>query len=364
MSYIGGTFEHDIFVSYSHGDVDGSGSSLLKQWSHGLVHQLEKELKAFPDIGPHINVFLDQHHRPDQGLDPNSHLTEALKSKISTSGILTVIMCPHYLGSDWCRREREWWFATTKSHGFDPVNRLAVARVWPAEDKDWPIELCDAEGVSLVGNYFFNKELAADYPQPYGWPKVDDTTVGEFRNALLDLVTTLRRTLIRTKTRISERKKQDELKARLSAENGQLIYLHARQEHEAEWSRAVARLSDAGFSVFPLAPEHSGMDIKTAEKVRIDRVKTMTGCDAILILGVDHSSSLSSDIATIGRLDRQQAIARSLRPLPCGVLDTLGLARTRPTWPKQIGQLGIDWLDVTDKNPAILIRNWLSGVSA
>jgi hypothetical protein len=106
------------------------------------------------------------------------------------------------------------------------------------------------------------------------------------------------------------------------------------------------------------------MDLKTAEKVRIDRVKTMTGCDAILILGVDHSSSLSSDIATIGRLDRQQAIARSSRPLPCGVLDTLGLARTRPTWPKQIGQLGIDWLDVTDKNPAILIRNWLSGVSA
>ena len=49
MSFVGDPFRHDIFVSYSHGDVTGSGDSKLKRWSGAFARELESELRAeFP----------------------------------------------------------------------------------------------------------------------------------------------------------------------------------------------------------------------------------------------------------------------------------------------------------------------------
>ena len=46
MSYVKDPFKHDIFVSYSHGNVDGTDDSALKAWSQGFVKVLEAELKT------------------------------------------------------------------------------------------------------------------------------------------------------------------------------------------------------------------------------------------------------------------------------------------------------------------------------
>ena len=40
MAHLGPEFRHDIFVSYSHGDVDGSGASPLKGWSQAFAREL------------------------------------------------------------------------------------------------------------------------------------------------------------------------------------------------------------------------------------------------------------------------------------------------------------------------------------
>ena len=41
MARLAPEFRHDIFVSYSHGDVKGDGTSLLKTWSQGFARELE-----------------------------------------------------------------------------------------------------------------------------------------------------------------------------------------------------------------------------------------------------------------------------------------------------------------------------------
>ena len=85
MSFLGEPFKHDLFVSYSHGDFDGSGKSNLKTWSQAFVRELEGELRQHPKFRE-LKIFLDQHHRPDQGLDPMEALTEQLRDEIGAAG--------------------------------------------------------------------------------------------------------------------------------------------------------------------------------------------------------------------------------------------------------------------------------------
>jgi len=40
VSYIGEPFRHDLFVTYSHGTIEGAEVSPLKRWSDGFIEQL------------------------------------------------------------------------------------------------------------------------------------------------------------------------------------------------------------------------------------------------------------------------------------------------------------------------------------
>ena len=128
MSYVGDPFRHDIFVSYSHGDVAADGELRLKQWSQGFAQELEKELQAFADIGGQIRVFLDADRRPDHGVDPLAPLSDKLKQEVAGSAILAVLMSDHYIGSSWCQRERIGWIEAQQAHKFAHENRIAVAK--------------------------------------------------------------------------------------------------------------------------------------------------------------------------------------------------------------------------------------------
>ena len=64
MSYVGGPFSNDIFVSYAHGDALRDGKSQLRRWSEGFAEQLRYELQAIPKIGSALRLFLDTSDRP------------------------------------------------------------------------------------------------------------------------------------------------------------------------------------------------------------------------------------------------------------------------------------------------------------
>jgi hypothetical protein len=361
MGFLGEPFKHDLFVSYSHGDFDGSGQSNLKKWSQAFVKELEGELRQHPKFR-HLTIFLDQDHRPDQGLDPMRALTGQLQNEIGASGVLTVLMSPHYLLSRWCGDEREWWFECQVKHGLASDGRIALARIWPTEDP-WPAAFLDEGGEPLVGIAFYDLKNAAFHPWPHDWPDCTGAR-GLFREALLDMVGRIWKRLAAVKEQLEEQKRRKAETERLSAASERVIYLHARQAHEEAWQRAGDALLERGFVVMPTEPDPVERDPNRAREVSERRVETLSACDGLLLLGADDGRALDADLVVVGRQDRHLARARSQRLLPCAVLDTAGAAIATPRRKAMARALEIGWIDTTQAIWTPDVARWLVDAGA
>ncbi|MCB1875948.1 MAG: toll/interleukin-1 receptor domain-containing protein [Chromatiales bacterium] len=362
MSYVGEPFKHDIFVSYSHGDVDGTGVSKLKQWSQAFVRELESELRAHPTFGREVSLFLDQHLRPEQGLDPLAPLTDQLREDIGASAILTVLMSPQYQRSQWCDEERQWWRARQDELGLSADGRIAVARIWPTADA-WPEVFCDSRGEQLIGFPFFDKTRAELRPQPYEWPEPEPDSKGPFRDALLDMVGWLGLRLQDLKDQLDEKRRQQADAARLGSGEGQVVYLHGRAEHARDWEQAGQRLSDSGFVVLPGEPDPIVQDPRRLQEIRRGRIEVLSGCDALLLVGCDDGRALDADLVVVGRQDRQSAKAVSNRPLPCALLDRVGGDVANPKRKTAAHGLRVEWIDATQDPWTPKVRQWLTSVA-
>lgn len=363
MAYVGKPFKHDIFVSYSHGDVDGIGESKLKQWSQAFVRELESELKTLPGLGSELSIFLDQHHRLQQSLDPMEPLTDQLRTEIQQSAILTVLMSPHYLASDWCREEREWWFANQLVSGMLEKNRAAVARIWPTSEV-WPAELCDQRGEHLLGFTFYDKSRADVRPQPFEWPSPGPSSRGSFRDALLDMVARLKLSLDEVKDKLDDLQRQDAEAARLSATGGQVVYLHGRADQQQAWEETGEQLSAKGLVVLPGEPEPVENNPSRIQEIRQTRVKTLSACDALLLLGTDNGRALDADLVVVGRQDRQSARALSNRLLPCALLDNGGQQIATVQRKTAACNLQVEWIDATHTPWVGDVQQWLSSAGS
>ncbi len=362
MSYVGDPFLHDIFISYSHGDVDGHGNARLQQWSESFALELEAELKAFPDIGAGISVFLDQHYRHGSGVDPMDPLDPQLKKKITGSAILAVLMSPHYLTSRWCGDERDWWFEAQAQHELPAEGRVSVARIWPTADA-WPDSLADHKGNQLVGYHFFDRARAETRPQPFGWPKVDRETGNPFRDAVLNMVGDLRVKLLALHEELEDRKRRAENMKRLSATDGQIIYLHGRQSQEEKWNQMNEFLAQEGFVVGNVGPEPMESDPRLIRQSQNLRVQTMSGCDAIFLVGAEDERELAADLMVVGRLDRHAAVALSNKLLPCAVLDTAGAINVNNDWQRKAAALDIEWFDASTEPWLPGVQTWLQEIA-
>jgi hypothetical protein len=361
MCFLGEPFRHDLFVSYSHGDFDGSGQSNLKKWSQAFVNELENDLKQHPKYEK-LKIFLDQHHRPNQGVDPTEPLTQQLREDIGAAGLLAILMSPRYLLSEWCGHERDWWLGCQANHGLAINGRIVVARIWPTNDS-WPPALLDEGGHPLVGFTFYDLAKAELRPQPYEWP--DPTGAkGPFREALLDMVGRIWQRLASLKEQLEEQQRRKAEAERLIAGSGQVIYLHARQAHANAWHRARQALKTRKFVVAPSEPDPVERDPNRAREIAERRVETLTGCDGLLLLGGDDGRALEADLIVVGRQDRQLARARSERLLPCAVLDTAGPVSATPDRKDMAQSLGINWIDATGDVWPTEVQSWLVQASA
>jgi TIR domain len=361
MSFLGEPFKHDLFVTYSHGDFDGTGKSKLKTWSQAFVRELEDELGLHPKIRG-IEIFLDQHKRSDQGVDPMAALTKQLRIEIGAAGLLIVLMSPHYLHSKWCRQERDWWAKCQKKHGLALDGRIAIARIWPTEDP-WPKIFVDEHGEPLVGFAFYDLEKAPSHPWPHEWP--DPTGAkGPFRSALLDMVGRIWQHLTAVKEQLEERRQRPAEAARLAAKAGQVIYLHGREAHAKAWGRARLVLTKRQFVVTPARPDPVERNPKRAREITDRRVEILSGCDGLLLLGTEDEYALEADLIVVGRRDRHSARDRSDRLLPCAVLDTVGPKSATPEYKEMARSLGIHWIDTTRDLWPIEVEGWLAEASA
>ena len=361
MTYAGLPFTNDLFVSYSHGD-DGSGGAYLQPWSAAFAKELARELRSDRKFRLDLQVFLDQDHRPGQGVDPMAPLTEQLRERIAGSALLVVLMSPDYLASAWCTEERDWWCARQLELGVPAEERIAVVHIWPT-DEAWPSALTDSRGHPLVGFDFYQAAEGMP-PRPLGWAEMPGPFGPDFRKALLGIVGRLYPKLDAMKARADEHRRAAEEAARLAQPGGQSIYLHGRVDHAVAWERAAITLTDSGFAVVPGEPDAVEHDPKKLQTVRERRVEALTACDALLLLGTEDGRALDADLVVVGKHDRQSARARSNRLLPCGLLDTVGPAIATPVRKATARIVQADWIDGTQPQWAPKVQRWLVGKSA
>lgn len=199
MPYLNKPFKHDVFISYGHGDFDGDGASPLKQWSLQFAEKLRRDIcqvRLFRDF----DLFIEQARHPDQSLDPTESLVQQLEKVVDASALLLIIMSPDYLGSEWCKKELQWWLDANKNSPFDPMSRIFICRAMPNvtgldwdagyDDESWPDEFKQG----LVGFWFHSRKDVDFGTKPFFWDG-SSNDLDEYNSAMLELVRTVTRRL-------------------------------------------------------------------------------------------------------------------------------------------------------------------------
>src|SRR4029450_12263093 len=117
LSYVGGPFLHDLFITYSHGGDDGTGQGYLAPWSGCFKKELEREFRMNPKFRQDLRIFIDKDYRPGQGLDPMDPLSDELRTQAGGAALLVALVSPDYLTSGWCTRERDGWRGRQRGRG-------------------------------------------------------------------------------------------------------------------------------------------------------------------------------------------------------------------------------------------------------
>jgi hypothetical protein len=345
--YLGEPFQHDLFVSYSHGAFKGQHDSDLKLWSQKFAESLRNDLAGTLEFED-ISVYLDQSERADESVDRTADLPDHLKQRLHASALLTVLMTPHYLRSDWCRQEREWWREKNDPDTLGAGGRIFICRVRPTDAKTWPKELPAA-----VGYYCYDQNKHPDKARPFTWLGADDD-LNLYKNLLIDLSGDLMERLRKIKAVLDERRRQEEQVRKYAESNGQILFLHGRPHATAAWDRASDRLQESGFYVVPDRPIPVAADGGLDPEYRTQLVNS----DGVLLLGAEDGRALDTDIIVIGRNFRNLAAAS--RPfLPCAVLNIAGEPLRTPRRLKNVNNLRMGWIDSTIDDSPLQVRSWL-----
>jgi hypothetical protein len=176
MSFVGGPYTHDVFVSYAHGeDLEEAYGDPCKNplytWSCTLIdnlrHQISHNLCPFsrkPD------VWMDRALRSTGSLEGN------LKKEIRSSALFVALISPYYLRSTWCQDEARTF--SDFAGGFPPVerqDRIFAVSIVPTEREEWPPALRDDDQKAFLGMEFYRKR--GELWHTLGWP--DPSVAGE-----------------------------------------------------------------------------------------------------------------------------------------------------------------------------------------
>lgn len=367
MSFVGEPYTSDVFISYSHGDVRGTGDSNFKQWSKGFWRELEREFEAHDDLEG-LTIFFDSNDRSTEGVDPFVALDPHLENQASNAAVFLPLISPRYLKSEWCLRELAWWRAAQDKRSLDTRGRLAPVLIWgmpPAGMTTWSDALKEIGLSQLTGINFFPRDKVLMRPQPFGWPATGERIEDHrFFEPLLDVVGYLRQHLIEFKSIVAESRtagpptRPDGVKPS--------VYLHGRSDAPKEWDAAADALSEAGFPVSPDGPELVESDAAKRSRIREQRIGAMSACDALMVVGPEDSATFSEELVVLGKADRDLAIDRAERVLglpgkrlPCAVVDTVsdpGRAKRRRAWAEN-NRLG--WFELSDPAWVDRASDWL-----
>ena len=158
MAFLLPFFEYDVFVSYSHGVQSPSADAPLKEWTLDLIRKLESDIRAVDIEFDDLHIWRDEH------IDPTIQLSDELRAKVKSSGILLIVMSPRYLASTWCQDELEWFKQQVLNRERDQ-GRVFIIRALRTDENRWPEFLRDTRGHPLPGFQYHDKQDS----MPYGW---------------------------------------------------------------------------------------------------------------------------------------------------------------------------------------------------
>ena len=350
MCFVGKPFQHDLFVSYSHGAFKGNQDSDLKLWSQQFAEDLRAELALELET---ISVYLDQSNRSDESVDRTADLPEHLRGRVHKSALLTILMTPQYLRSEWCRQEREWWCNEHQPDTLGAGGRIFICRSRPTGAIPWPPELPAA-----LGYDFYDPDIEAHRSRPFGW-KGRTRDREAYIDLLIEVAGDMTQRLRTIRAILDERRRQEEQASKYSEPNGQILFLHGRPHATAAWDQACDRLLAAGFYIVPDKPVPLAADGGLEPEYQTQ----LATSDGVLLLGTEDGPAIDTDIIVIGRHFRN--LAAATKPyLPCAVLNAAGEPLRTPRRLRNTRNLRMGWIDSTGDDWPIQVRAWLLEASA
>jgi hypothetical protein len=342
MSFLSPYFEYDAFVSYSHGIRPGDADAPLRDWTLELIRRLEIDIRLVD------TDFHDLHIWRDEQIDPTIQLTDELRTKVSCSGILLVVMSPTYLTSTWCKDELDWFKQQIEDRARDQ-GRLFVIRALNTDPTRWPDFLQDGRGHPLPGFLFHGRQ---DSLMPYGW-----RGAGTHRDAYVQELGRLQTAVIR---RLRELRANAERRSQMArpavavpAAGPRRIYLHARPEQAAVCDEVKRILSQDGIpALSPIADP--GRDIADFTRESRARIEAAKRCDALALLRSADDERFIDDLLEIGIDERERIQNARGAPLPCAVLD-----RSGEILPIDVSSFGIERFDLGSDDWRGKFHSWL-----
>jgi TIR domain len=348
MSYVKGTYDNDVFISYAHNTYSKEDYRLDK-WVHSLKEALENIIKARGRDAKDITIVIDAE------LDLTSNVKNSLKAKCEGTALFLVIMTDDYLESSWCTDEANWFQAEMKKRGRTDEYFIVVC-AQPTFHAKWPRYLKDDDGFPLVGHKFHSgpdePEENGDLVLPYSYLLYDpERFEDEYRQALLKLAREIFKRLNKIRN-LGEEIPQKETFVRPDA--SPVIYLHAGADDAAAWQREKGLLEAAGFTVKPANPPTRVATGLELHERRRQRLTAYLKCEAVLILRPENGHLDLHDIIASGHLERMEVEAQLGKRMPCAVVDRIGDLHPH------VCRFGIDVLGSSGADMAVELREWLS----
>ena len=274
-------------------------------------------------------------------------LTDELRSKVTCSGVLMIVMSAKYLASAWCKDELEWFRQQVQDRARDQ-GRVFVVRALSTDEKAWPDFLRDVRGHAMPGFKFYDKPDT----MPFGWRGAGENSEPYVR-ALGSLQAVLIRRLRELRAGAERRITAELLTLALPSTRPRRIYLHARPEHASTYDEIRQILSQDG--IVPIrAQEARGDDIASWNRESQARMETAKQCDALALLRADDSINFIGDLIQIGSKERERIESARGAPLACAVLD-----RSGQMLPVDVSGLGIERFDIASVDWRGKFHGWL-----
>lgn len=344
-------FDFDMFFSYAHGDVRGKGDAQLKRWSKQLYEALSETLDSL-NLKPPPRIFFDESRDSGDGLDKAAHLLPELAAKVRASALFQIVMSPHYLESDWCRRELEAFTQAPAAQDKGVSGRVFIAKAMDTDSLAWPPALCDGEGNKTVGWEFHRRGS----PLPYGWMTDWNGNIPpEMHQAFMEMASHIQRRLRAFDSELTEKARKTELVDWLEQGQVERIYLYGRSDETSEWEATWKEIDDLGIVVTPGEPEPLDADDDAAKRTEYARLASR--CDAMVMVAGD-GVKLDFDLDVIGRERRNFIASRYQKYLPCAVIDRGGRL-AKPARLSNAKRFDIDWIDAGSCDWPDYIRTWL-----